>query len=1125
MKKYFLFILATVILSAVSAEAKTRVPFYRSSKASSGPAGVGAASTRLNEFQRRRLKSFISGNTAFPDTLKLLVVQVQFADSLMGGQPNSHRPEVRDSVFFSNELKHLRDYFTGASRGRFVVEWDLAGRLYDLPEGMNYYGNDAEEETRVVEMAQSIIDSIDTGIDLSRYQSLFIIHAGAGQETDSFDDSRNQLWSSFYDLGDIRNAFPDSSIAGLATGDSLGGEAFFVDNFIIAPSNPGQDITSIGSLGIWAFSVGSRIGLLPLFDSTPASGFNSMGAGNFCLMSWGLYTALAFVPSFPCAFNRMMAGWIDPLSVDQDGTYVLHDINTPSPGDTSCLKIAINENEYYLVVNRVHDTNFDSLFTFVNLDSDIVVPGNADSLLGAEFDFFLTDLSNPFINKPDPGAGGILRRFVLTGSGVYVWHINTNTLMQALQSGYLPNDFSERKAVDLEEADGIQDLDGLGFFSQGSYFDSFRLGHNDRFADNTTPSSRSDAGASTGITLENIGKPGSFMSLDVIFDASFSEVRASWQDSGRGQPASPVDLDGGGSMEAAVFAGSGNIYAFTYGGLEYDDKDMNPATIEPYLSAPGADWTGPGAFGVLDGVPGDDIVGISADGTIYAWSGTGTQIIDGDSDPSTDGVLFKGSPAACPPLLVDINGDGIDEIALIEHVADSLHLSFVNSSGAKVIPSDPAYSSLWPAAVGAQFCAPLAYGACGREGNDNEGIVISWVDTVASQYGLSYFPLKARSLSPTPARNPVSGERGMSRIHRQAGPGWTVMTDRHPLAQSDSIIALPPALGDLDADGFDEAVLTLPDGRLQIYDASPFSSAAGELITENLRGAFPSPPSLGDIDKNGSMEIALWDSDYYYVFTSNGKPYSNWPQRRFPIDQVEKPRPQGISIPAAPLVGDMNGDGKIEILYASGSGVVNVMDLRGDKTAGFPRTIPTGVFAAPSFAGMTGSGELSLLLSGGSTLFEYLDPITDSLVTSDVMELAVQELPGSNTGSDLFWYTYRNGSRRWGRAEPAHQVPGGGGIFNAGSFLVYPNPVPFNELHARLILHKAADIGLELYNLEGENVIKKSYPLQNPGSLADYTFDEKLDIAGIVSGVYFLRINIKGKSSQTSLIKTVAIRK
>ena len=201
-----------------------QVPAYRNPERPDVRRAVAAPSSArsLNVYQRARLESLVSATAPVTDdTLRILVFQVQFQDSLMGGQPGSNRPQVRDSLWFANEMDHMAQYFHGASRGHFEIEWTIDGTLYTLPNKMSYYGSDTFEDTRVVELAQSTIDFADAGVDFSAFDHVFIIHAGAGQETDVAGDSPIQLWSSFYDLSDIRGALDDPSAGGLATGDSL----------------------------------------------------------------------------------------------------------------------------------------------------------------------------------------------------------------------------------------------------------------------------------------------------------------------------------------------------------------------------------------------------------------------------------------------------------------------------------------------------------------------------------------------------------------------------------------------------------------------------------------------------------------------------------------------------------------------------------------------------------------------------------------------------------------------------------------------------------------------------------------------------------------------------------------
>ena len=87
----------------------------------------------------------------------------------MGGQPGSLRAEVRDSTWFANELKHVTDYFRGASRGRMETTWSVTTKLYTLSQNLGFYGDDDFEEERVVKMVRELIALSDDDIDFSRY--------------------------------------------------------------------------------------------------------------------------------------------------------------------------------------------------------------------------------------------------------------------------------------------------------------------------------------------------------------------------------------------------------------------------------------------------------------------------------------------------------------------------------------------------------------------------------------------------------------------------------------------------------------------------------------------------------------------------------------------------------------------------------------------------------------------------------------------------------------------------------------------------------------------------------------------------------------------------------------------
>ena len=1089
------------LFSPLSTEAAGTSPALR--RAAGNERVVVAPPDRgLNQYQRDLVDRYLSGAAAaVDDTLRMIVFQVEFADSAMGGRPGG-RPELRDSLFFAGELEHLTDYFRGASRGHLEVDWTIDGTIYTLPEAMGYYGRDTFEEMRVVELVETLIGFTDATTDFAQYDHVFVIHAGAGQETDLAGDSRTQLWSSFYDASDIDAAFPDTTIAGLATNDMLDGEPFVVDNFSIVPANASQDFTAIGSLDIWVFEVGSRLGLLPLFDSTPAAAPDGQGVGSFCVMSFGLFNVNGFIPSFPCAFNRILAGWLDPVTVSPSSTpqtLRLTDVNTGADTDTLCAKIPITENEYYLVVNRVHDANFDSLFTFTDFDSNLV-PGNADSLGGAEFDFFLTDITNPAIYRflPEYGFEVLLRH---TGSGVYVWHVDEGVVRETLEAGFLPNDFVERKGVDLEEADGVQDMDGVGVpaFTLGSFFDSYRSGDGNQnaFGPDTDPASISNGGVRTGILIEDISAPGFAMTCVVRIDAAHDDARARWEADVTAQPATVLDFEGDDSGEIAVLADEGDIYLFNSALTEFQDGDANPATIEPFNSV-GAAWAGPPAVGDVIGDTELELVAATVDGNLYAINTGSAQL------------LRAGLPAAAPPMIADGTGDAAPEVFVTERDGDSLRVLMLNGSGTPIEPGDGAFDPLWPVAVQGHLAAPPAWAQTGGTFSPAKaGVVLAYVDTLDSRLRVTF----------TPVRH-VSGPL----VNEPVAATWTAAFPIPDGVDPTDFVPSAPAVADIDADGADEVVVTTRDGRLMIFEGDAGETGRLDPVVIDLRAPNPSAPALGDTDLNGTMEIAVWDEEYLYLLESNGRLVGEWPKRIVSETVTELPPMRVRRELESPIIADLDGDGDVDVLFALESGEMMAFDHDGVPTAGFPRVGPAGAYAAPTLAVIGNAAAPSLVSVGGISSLTRVNTVVDSFTTRHDATLSLQTLPGAGNGDRTFWSGYRNDVARSGRADEGVALKTASAPIETSSFMIYPNPVSGTIVNVRVTLNARATVDVEIYNLEGQETFSRSYEA-NVNGLIGTPFDEAIDIGELVSGVYFVRIHIDGDGGSETLIKPFAIKR
>ncbi len=488
--------------------------------------------------QRQRL----AGEKA-PASLRAIVLLCDFPDSAFYGRPG-REPEdpatstqsdfyylAHDSLYYHHFVRDVADYFDAVSGGRFELAYDVHGAIIHLPQPMNWYGDHPEEGEQPILLAADAVAAADAAVDFSLYDTVLLIHAGAGEETDILGDSPAQIYSTYLSPEDFADAVEDSVLATpyLPTDDLPEGEG--VTHVLVLPENEFQDAAGglgrLGSLGVYCFEVGLRLGMLSLSDATPSGRPDSQGVGEFDLMGWGLYVGAGYIPPHPSAFNKLLMGWLAPRDVDpaEDRTWGLRPVENPAD-PRACARVDVNGREYWLLEYRQQDPDGSGIFSFAGDLNGDNVPNfyDADSaygdgrptgwfdpatdtrerLVGAEWDFFMSE--NP---AREPGVKG-------AGSGIYIWHIDEGVIQDAFGAATnLFNADPARKGVDLEEADGIQDLDT-------SYPSEWRLGGDDDsfrgedaavFGPDTRPSTVTAGGAPTGVVFGEIS--------NVVLDSTF----------------------------------------------------------------------------------------------------------------------------------------------------------------------------------------------------------------------------------------------------------------------------------------------------------------------------------------------------------------------------------------------------------------------------------------------------------------------------------------------------------------------------------------------------------------------------------------------------------------------------
>jgi M6 family metalloprotease-like protein len=1057
--------LAAIALSLAPMTARTQTP----------PAAAAGVSLphrpAASSYQRSSLAKLLGGTTSPAESLSVIVFMVSFADEGFGSE--------HDTMYYANELRHVREYFLGASRNIFSLRTTLYRSTVELSGTEAYYGDDDLWKERMAELLIELVEKTDAYVDFSRYDAFAIIHADAGQETDFNGDSEYQIASGFVDPDEMAEALKDTlGTPGVPTNDGAGGDTLFIDNLMVWPEEASQDGYTFGALGIYAYQVGLRLGMLPLYDTTPDGFPDSQGIGDFDLMSYGIYNALGFVPAFPSAFNRLLMGWVEPVVVDADAAVRLADVSSPASLDTVLVKIPLNASEYYLVENRVHDTNFNGTFDFIDLNGD-GVPENEDTLRGAEFDFFLTATSD--LRIPRAGESDS----VITGSGLMVYHVDEGAIRRALDTGGYPNDDKYWKGVDIEEADHIQDLDSpAGGFAFGSFYDSFRRGNNDRFGPDTDPSSADNAGVRTGLEIDEISAAAHYMAFRVRFSPAMDYARGEFPaDIARLSPIA-VPIIGSDRERLLIAADSASIYLADVGLASWNGE------VEKLNIEGGGLWTAPPIMDfIFDNSMGEMYV-TSSGGVLhgYSWSGAAVPI-DDDGTPGT--LKLRGDASSSLIVGPGLSAAPFAPVLAFSSSADSTYLLILGYDGAW-----PGTGWVRRGTIGIEFglmkgqiASHPAYGIVrADEHTTNIGVCIATYD---ADRGLcfNFIPMMTNgSISFDPA-NIITKAVGV--FEKPTGL-FTIST------------------GDIDRDGSDEMVAAIDGAGLYYY------TAAGALHHVRGTGSHFSPPILVDVDGDGTLETALRDESHCCLYSGFGVPASGWP---IDVDAAIISHEWSGS-PAPPIAGDVDGDGGSEVVFLIG-GDIHAFDFSGREIDGWP--LPGEGARGGALALLYGEAGAKLYIADCASAL----PVEREAGTggaSGAVSSIRRYSPGVEYGNLIQeWRTYRHDPFGYGRQDNNGGAPNQRTEHvDPSTFIVYPNPAAGASFTVRLLISAPARVRLTLFNLEGEKVASLERAHDWLGGSA-VPFEQSFSTAKLSGGIYICRIEIVGDGWSWSGSKKFAV--
>ncbi|RKY90217.1 MAG: hypothetical protein DRQ01_09545, partial [Ignavibacteriae bacterium] len=480
------------------------------------------------------------------DTIKILAVMVSFQDDLDGttfgngkfGSIYSENygndildPLPHDQAYFESHLLFVQNYFEKVSKNNLHIEYEVLSDKFSVSQRMREYSPSpgSEEFTPVADFsveAWTLADALYPGFDFSSYDLFTIFHAGVGRDVSLPGSIGNER-----DLPSLylsENAFKEIYGAGYE-GIPVSGGAFKIKNTMIIPETESRELNTITGTflfeitinGLMCASVASHLGLPDLFDTE--TGLSAIG--RFGLMDGqGIFAYLGTYPPEPSPWSKIKMGWAEPVTIDIENANVNLVTNLAAGiSDTVILKIPLNSSEYFLVENRNRDANNDGSTVTYNVGGNVITRTFHSDTTG--YQSFDVDALAGVITDVDEFD------WAVPGNGILIWHIDENVINEKLAVNKINTDKNKR-GVDIEEADGVQDI-GEKFFTilgdevigEGTLEDMWHASNptelfENRFAKDTRPSTLTNSGANSLITIKDFSEIDKRMSFNVEFGDS-----------------------------------------------------------------------------------------------------------------------------------------------------------------------------------------------------------------------------------------------------------------------------------------------------------------------------------------------------------------------------------------------------------------------------------------------------------------------------------------------------------------------------------------------------------------------------------------------------------------------------
>lgn len=281
---------------------------------------------------------------------KGLVVLVDFKNKKFAdGHDLEYYKNVINGKDFSDEeegyVGSVRDYFLAQSNGQFELDFDVVGPV-TMSNNYGYYGGDGayQKDEKVYEMIKEACDGIQDQVNLKDYDwdgdgeadQVFFLYAGLGQASGG---SHSTIWPHESEL-----RYWPCGVLSYSTGK--------INTYACAnelqPETQGSSRYISAGIGTICHEFSHCLGFADMYDTTGGGGY---GMSVFDVMDQGSYNGNGFVPCNYTAFERIYAGWVEPIELIDPAT--VKDMKSVSDyGRPFIMYNYKNTNEYFLLENR-----------------------------------------------------------------------------------------------------------------------------------------------------------------------------------------------------------------------------------------------------------------------------------------------------------------------------------------------------------------------------------------------------------------------------------------------------------------------------------------------------------------------------------------------------------------------------------------------------------------------------------------------------------------------------------------------------------------------------------------------------------------------------------------------------